>query len=99
MIRGVIDRATLLSLIPTQDSARHRVELLEKLWVARLWRRNQRIIEGTVAADRARFVLAWKIAREPRHQAGGLLGIRHQHLDDVLHGHCVVIRMPAIEVR
>jgi hypothetical protein len=43
-------------------------------------------------------VLAWKVAGKTRDEADSLVGILHQHLDDVLHGHGIVVRMPAVEV-
>ncbi len=43
-------------------------------------------------------MLARKILGQPRHQALGLVGVRVQHPDDVLHRDRVVVGMPAIEI-
>src|SRR5262249_57606991 len=48
-----------------QHPARHRVELLEELPVARLRRRDQRAVERAIGADRTGFVLARKIPGKP----------------------------------
>ena len=43
-------------------------------------------------------MLAREIPGEPRDQRLGLVGIRIQHANDVLHGDRIMIRMPAIEI-
>ena len=93
--RGVI---ASISTPGFEHPARHRVELLQQPFVARFWRRDQRGVERAVGADRARLVLAREILGQPRHKALGLVGVRHQHLDDVLHGDGVVVGMPAVVV-
>src|SRR6478752_1486912 len=47
--------------VHAQDPPGHRVELLQKLGIARLGRRDQRGVERTVGADRAQLMLAREI--------------------------------------
>src|SRR5215469_17845722 len=60
MIRGMIfevtSTPTVAGLFPTQDAPSHCIEFLEEFWIARLRCGNQRIVEGTVGADRARLM-------------------------------------------
>ena len=81
-----------------QDAPGDRVELFEEYRIARLRCSNQGIVERAIGADRARLMFAREVACEPRHQARGILGIGREHLDDVLDGYCVMVRMPTIEV-
>src|SRR6185437_5916980 len=90
--------ARLLARRGAENSARHRLELFEELWIARFGGGNQRIVERPIGTDRTWFVLTRKIAGEPRNQALGFLRIGEQHLDDVLDRDGVVIGMPAIEI-
>ncbi|GCC44799.1 hypothetical protein chiPu_0029143, partial [Chiloscyllium punctatum] len=66
--------------------------------IARRGRRDQRGIERAIRPDRTRLVLAREIPRQPRDQRLGLLGVRIQHPDDILHGHGIMRRMPAVEI-
>src|SRR5215471_19701932 len=58
-----------------EQAPRNGVELGHQGRIACFRRRNEGIIEGAVRTDRAWLMLARKIARQPRHQALGLLGI------------------------
>src|SRR5580693_8624128 len=61
--------------LTAQNSACHRVELFQKFWIARFWRRDQGVVERTIGSDWARLVLAGKIAGKPCHQTFSFLGV------------------------
>src|SRR5476649_332842 len=63
-------RAARGELAP-QHPARHGVELLDELGVARLRRGDQRVVERAVGTNGTRLVLTRKITRQPRHELFG----------------------------
>src|SRR5262245_1714636 len=89
--KGGLSRVTTpaRTFIPARLAAKHPagngIELFDQMGVARFGCCNQRRIERAIRPDRARLVLAWKIARQSRNKLFGLSRIGQQHLDDVLH--------------
>src|SRR5258705_9281126 len=81
-----------------EHAASHRIELLDERLVAEFRRRDERAVERAVGADRARLVFAGKVLGKTGDQPLGLIGIGREHLDNVLHGHRIVVGMPAVVV-
>src|SRR5215472_6539057 len=81
-----------------EDAAGDRIESRDERRIARRGRGDQRMVESMLAT-----LAAWAfMAREQRHdgldERLGLLGIGDQHLYDLVYGHRIVPRVPAIVI-
>src|SRR5262249_40024430 len=91
-------RMFMAGRVTSQEPARHRSDAFVLATGTRLRRRYERGVERTIGTDRARLVLARKIPCQPGNKLLGSVSVSQQNLDDVLNRHCIVVRMPTIEV-
>ena len=66
--------------------------------IARFGSSDERVLQSAAAAAITGFGISTQARHDMFHQTLGLVRVLQQHLDDLLNGHVVVIRVPAVIV-
>jgi len=75
-----------------------RIQLARDRRIAGIRRGDERCVERVMATLRAHGTATLEQGRHVLHQGAALVGIVEQHLDDRVHGHGVVVVVPAVVV-